>query len=157
MLLEKILRAFPDIAKIYILIRPKKELTINQRVQKLLQSPVFSFIHHTQHQIEKVTPIAGNVTSPNLGLSEEDRKLLQEEVSIVFHAAASIRFDSLLAEHIQTNVVGTKYLLQLCKEMNQLACLVFCSTAFSNCQLKDVDEKLYPLKHKPEDVLKLYE
>lgn len=155
-LLEKILRAFPDISKVYILVRPKKELSIEERVQKLLQSPVFGFIHHATEQLDKVVPIAGNVSSSSLGLSDADRITLQENVSVVFHAAASIRFDSPLAEHLDTNVLGTKYLLQLCKTMSKFRCLVFCSTAFSNCQLKDVDEQLYPLQYSVHDVLQLH-
>lgn len=155
--MEKILRSFPDIATIYILVRQKKELTIDQRVQKLLQSPVFTFCHHSDQQLRKIKAIEGNVTSSDMGISKSDRELLENTVSIVFHAAASIRFDSQLSEHLQTNVLGTKYLLNLCKSMKLLDCFVFCSTAFSNCHLKDVDEQLYPLQYDVNHVLQLHE
>jgi fatty acyl-CoA reductase len=37
-LIEKLLRSCPDIAKIYLLIRPKKELDINERLKKMLEN-----------------------------------------------------------------------------------------------------------------------
>ncbi|KAH0954271.1 hypothetical protein HN011_004446 [Eciton burchellii] len=37
-LIEKLLRSCPDIAKIYLLIRPKKELDINGRLKKMLEN-----------------------------------------------------------------------------------------------------------------------
>ena len=155
--MEKILRSFPTIKTIYILVRPKKELTIDQRVDNLLNSQLFKFCHHSESQLRKIKPIEGNVSNFDMGISKSDREVLQEEVSIVFHAAASIRFDSQLSEHLKTNVLGTKYLLNLCKSMKNLDCFVFCSTAFSNCHLKDVDEQLYPLQYDVNDVLKLAE
>jgi fatty acyl-CoA reductase len=39
-LIEKLLRSCPDIAKIYLLIRPKKGLDINERLKKMLENKV---------------------------------------------------------------------------------------------------------------------
>ena len=52
--------------------------------------------------------------------------------------------------------MGTKHLVTLYKIMSKLDCLVFVSTAFSNCQLNEIDEQLYPLPHEPEDIINLY-
>ena len=35
----------------------------------------------------------GDMSEPFLGLSEDDQKLLHETVEIVFHSAATVRFD----------------------------------------------------------------
>ncbi|XP_011858811.1 PREDICTED: putative fatty acyl-CoA reductase CG5065 [Vollenhovia emeryi] len=37
-LIEKILRSCPDVANIFVLIRPKKELSINDRLKKMLDN-----------------------------------------------------------------------------------------------------------------------
>jgi alcohol-forming fatty acyl-CoA reductase len=37
--------------------------------------------------------IEGDLLLPNLGISNEDRKLIIDHVSIVFHSAATVRFD----------------------------------------------------------------
>lgn len=43
--------------------------------------------------IGKIIPIKGDVSQINLGLSEEDQKMLKKEISIVFHSAASVRYN----------------------------------------------------------------
>jgi len=68
----------------------------------------------------KVVAIAGDVSVTNLGLSDADRLLLADRVSIVFHAAATIRFDAPLRQAVILNVRGTKYVLELAKEMKNL-------------------------------------
>ena len=68
----------------------------------------------------KVVAIAGDISVTNLGLSAADRQLLADRVSIVFHAAATIRFDSPLRHAVIINVRGTKYVLDLAKEMKNL-------------------------------------
>jgi fatty acyl-CoA reductase len=68
----------------------------------------------------KVVAISGDVSATNLGLSDADRQLLAERVSIVFHAAATIRFDAPLRQAVMINVRGTKYMLDLAKEMKNL-------------------------------------
>ena len=42
----------------------------------------------------KVVPILGDITEPGLGIGEADLELLKENVSIVFHLAATIKFDA---------------------------------------------------------------
>lgn len=44
-----------------------------------------------ENAMSKIKAIKGDVGEPNMGLSEEDQKILEEEVSIVFHVAASVR------------------------------------------------------------------
>lgn len=42
---------------------------------------------------EKIIAVEGDLTADNLGLSEVDRKILRENVNIIFHSAATVRFD----------------------------------------------------------------
>lgn len=41
--------------------------------------------------LEKVKGIEGDITKPGLGISDEDRGILKENLHVVFHCAASIR------------------------------------------------------------------
>jgi len=68
----------------------------------------------------KVVAIAGDISVTNLGLSAADRQLLADRVSIVFHVAATTRFDLPLRQAVIINVRGTKYVLDLAKEMKNL-------------------------------------
>lgn len=64
--------------------------------------------------------IPGDVTEPGLGISDDDRKLLAAEVSIVYHCAATVRFDETLKKAVLMNTRGTKFMLELAKTMTKL-------------------------------------
>lgn len=70
--------------------------------------------------MNKVFAIAGDVSEPNLAISESDRRLLADTVNIVYHAAATIRFDEALKKAVLLNTRGTKFVLELAKEMKNL-------------------------------------
>lgn len=53
----------------------------------------------------------------NVGLSEDDKRLLCAEVNIIFHSAATVRFNERLKVAARVNAVATWHLLELCKKM----------------------------------------
>lgn len=53
-------------------------------------------------------------------MSETDRGILQDEVNIVFHVAATVRFDAPLREAVNINVRSTSDLLDIAKDMKHL-------------------------------------
>lgn len=55
-----------------------------------------------------------------MGIGEDRVKKLQSEVNIVFHSAATVRFDEHIRNAYETNVNGTKYLLEIAKGMKDL-------------------------------------
>lgn len=68
----------------------------------------------------KISAVAGDVSLPGLGLSATDRQTLADEVNIVFHAAATIRFDEHIRIAVNINVLGTREIIRLAKEMTNL-------------------------------------
>jgi fatty acyl-CoA reductase len=70
-----------------------------------------------RHQI---VAISGDCSLPGLGISSSDRETLIREVSIVFHVAATVRFDEKLKLAVAINVQSPRDVLTLCKEMPQL-------------------------------------
>lgn len=56
----------------------------------------------------------------DLGLSSSDREMLVENTNIVFHCAATVRFDEKIRAAININVRGTKLMLLMAKEMKNL-------------------------------------
>lgn len=42
---------------------------------------------------DKFIAINGDMFQPDLGISKSDKELLEREIHIVFHSAATIRFD----------------------------------------------------------------
>lgn len=117
-LIEKLLRSCPGIKNIYLLIRPKKGLEINTRLTEILNSQLFDKLRRERpNDLSKIIPIRGDITSEELGISENDQLLLNQTVSIVFHSAATVKFDEKLKLSVTINMQGTKRLLELCQRM----------------------------------------
>jgi fatty acyl-CoA reductase len=93
-LLEKLLRDCPLIKNIYLLLRPKGGQNSRQRLNELLSSVVFDRIRDENASVlNKVIAISGDVTYAELGINPNDRDILVNNVSIIFHSAATVRFD----------------------------------------------------------------
>jgi len=61
----------------------------------------------------KVVPIVGDLTIKKLGISNEDRAVLIEEVDILINSAASTNFDDPLLEALNINYFGCLRMLDL--------------------------------------------
>lgn len=64
--------------------------------------------------------ISGDCTLPDLGISKLDRQILAENISIIYHCAATIRFDEALKTAILLNTRGTKLMLELAENCPKL-------------------------------------
>lgn len=69
---------------------------------------------------EKLLPVLGDMTELRLGLSDEDYDYLVQNVSVVFHVAASVRFDETIKDATIMNVRGTREVVQLAKNMKNI-------------------------------------
>ncbi|XP_035228871.1 putative fatty acyl-CoA reductase CG5065 isoform X2 [Stegodyphus dumicola] len=157
-LLEKLLRACSSVKTVYVLLRTKDGMDPRQRLDELLTSQVFSRLKHEKPTtLTKIVPIAGDISLSNLGLSQSDVNMLSKHVSVVFHSAATVRFDEPLKKSVNLNLLGTQRVLHLCKKMAQLAALVHVSTAYSYCNRKDIDEIIYPEKIPAQKVIEITE
>ncbi|WP_407810197.1 SDR family oxidoreductase, partial [Staphylococcus aureus] len=68
--------------------RPKRGMTIEQRLKELIKNPVFNRIRDKNPDVfDKIKAVAGDVAEPHLGLSDTDRQKLVEQVNVVFHSA----------------------------------------------------------------------
>lgn len=65
-------------------------------------------------------PILCDLTVKNLNLSENDLSLLTKNVEVVFHSAASVRFDETLRQAVILNTRGTQEMLFLAEKMIKL-------------------------------------
>ncbi|XP_050493804.1 putative fatty acyl-CoA reductase CG5065 [Bombus huntii] len=143
-LLEKLICMCPRIAATFILIRPKTNKTIEQRFKKLIDDPIYDSIKAKNTALfNRVYPVNGDVSLPDLGLSREDRSMLSEKVNIVFHAAATVRFNEPLHVAVNVNTKGTDRIIELWNELKHPISFVHVSTAFSNANLHEIGEKVY--------------
>ena len=143
-LLEKLLRSCPDIKKIFVLMRPKKGKSIHERLTKITELPLFEPIRKNMPSVlHKLEPINGDVTELNLGLSAVDT-FRMTNVSIIFHSAASVRFDDPLKYAVFMNTRGTRELINFAEKLENIKVVLHVSTTYANLDDYYVREEIYP-------------
>ncbi|XP_046592784.1 fatty acyl-CoA reductase wat isoform X2 [Neodiprion lecontei] len=157
-LIEKLLRSCPDLTAIYILVRPKKGRDVQSRVEDIFDDVVYTRLKKEVPKFRhKVFAVAGDCSVPDLGLSLADKALLIQKVSIVFHVAATVRFDEKLKLAMAINVQAATDIIKLCRSMPQLKSVIHVSTAYANSHLWTIDEKFYPYETKYSELMKMIE
>ncbi|XP_023335232.1 fatty acyl-CoA reductase 1 isoform X1 [Eurytemora carolleeae] len=148
-LIEKLLRS-TEVSQIYVLTRPKKGETPQQRIKKLVESGLFDTLREiSPNSLERVHAIQGDVEEVGLGIQDTDLDILYHEVDIVIHSAATVRFDENLSKALRINVNGVSEILTICKQMKKLEAMVHVSTAYVHCENKFIDESLKMLPTSP--------
>lgn len=95
-------------------------------------------------------------------MTDEIYKELQDNVNIIYHVAATIKFNAPLNTAININVVGTYRSIELAKSLKDLSTYVYVSTAFCNCNNytgieEIIEEKFYPTEYDPYDIMRIAE
>jgi thioester reductase-like protein len=78
----------------------------------------------------RLTPVAGDIERPGLGLAPRRADALAEDVTTVVHCAASVSFDLSLPDSRRVNVDGTRHMLELAERLPRLDRLSYVSTAY---------------------------
>lgn len=104
---------------------------------------------------KRIEVFNGNLNEIQLGLDDDILKIIHENVQIVIHAAADIRFNIPLLNLIRSNVRGTKELLDIAKNIKQLEMFAYVSTAYSHCVRDVIEEKFYDAPMDPYFWLKM--
>lgn len=76
----------------------------------------------------KIVCISGDVTENNLGIQRENISKLLDEITVVFHSAATVKFNESLETAITLNTIGTQRVLLFCQKMNKLKVINFMKT-----------------------------
>lgn len=143
-LVEKLLRSCYDIKVIYLLLREKKGVSIEDRLKNLVDLEIFDVLRIKYPDFaEKLVPIAGDVSELDLSLSESSKKLMKN-VSIIFHSAASVRFNDSLKYAVLMNTRGTREIMNFAESLPKIKVVMHVSTTYSNVYLQTVEEKIYP-------------
>ncbi|KAL4711305.1 hypothetical protein ACJJTC_019146 [Scirpophaga incertulas] len=145
-LIEKLLYSCSALDRIYMLVRSKKGVKSEDRLSQIYSAVCFDRLRREKPDIfeSKVFVVAGDAMEPGLGLSEEDRALLVNRVNIIFHVAASVRFDDSLPYAAKLNLGGTLEMIEFAKEVRNLSSLVHVSTSYSNTNRDVIEEVMYP-------------
>ncbi|KAK9506457.1 hypothetical protein O3M35_008394 [Rhynocoris fuscipes] len=143
LLLDQLLRKCnPN--KLYLLIRPKYNVTPAQRLNEIFNHMLYDRLKNEKpNYLDKVQLISGDLSVENLGLSEESKLELIENVDLVIHGAATVKFEEPFITACKINVIGTIAICKLCHQIKNLKAFVHVSTAYCNCPYKDINEEFY--------------
>lgn len=95
------------------------------------------------------------MSEENLGISDADRQTIINNVNVVIHSAATLDFHESLRPTVNTNLLGTRRVMELCSEIHNLDGVVHVSSAYVNSYLVECEEILYPAPEDAEKVIEL--
>jgi fatty acyl-CoA reductase len=157
-IIEKLLRSCPEIEGIYVLTRPKKGQSAQQRLDKLTTSPLFDRLRSRQPSFSrKIIAISGDVEQPGMGINGYDHSRVTSNASLFIHSAATLSFTDPIRVEAQTNLIGTMNAIQLCKECKQSEAFVFLSSVVSQFDKKSIKECIYDPPITSRELLSLLE
>jgi long-chain acyl-CoA synthetase len=123
--LSMLLARFPGIGHLHLLVRPKGEQTAEERFwAEIAPSAVFDPLRQLHPGAafeawlrEKVTPIAGDIVEPLLGLGETLVAELAGKVAAVVNVAGVVDFNPPLDEALEVNAFGVNNLIELARAL----------------------------------------
>ncbi|RZF48915.1 hypothetical protein LSTR_LSTR003295 [Laodelphax striatellus] len=155
-LTEKLLRSMPHMKQLYVLIRTKKGKDVNQRLDEIFEDRLYKRLKaEVPDYRKKITVVAGDCCLPNLGLTPADHQMLINNINVIFHGAATVRFDEKIRLAVDINVYGAREVLAFAKQIKNLAAMVHVSTAFANCNKLYIEEKFYSTPISYEDIMQM--
>src|SRR5260221_4429187 len=133
--LTMLLDRYPDVGKVYVLVRPRAGGTADYRFSaKVTTSPPFKPLlekHGDKLEAflrEKCVPLAGDVTDPLLGLTEAQVARLTGKLACVINSGGLVTFNPSIEIAVSVNTEGARNAAELCKKTG--ATLVHISTCF---------------------------
>ena len=132
--LEKILRALPDVGEVLLFLRPHGRTTAEDRLPEILRSPLFDRLRRERPDFDawwptKVSAVAGGLGLPRLGLTREDWTELASRVTAIIHAGALAAFDEPIDRVLDVNTCGSLDVLELARDAGNVP-LVHVSTCY---------------------------
>ena len=140
-IIERLLRCAPDVARIYLLIRPQHTpaappVGVGARFEtEILASELFASLARRHGDrwlafaLDRIVPVAGDVSMPRLGLDDRDHDRLTGSVDIVINSAASVTFDASVDEAVRHNTESVRHIAAFARACRS-AVLVHVSTAY---------------------------
>ncbi|XP_053971914.1 putative fatty acyl-CoA reductase CG5065 [Hylaeus volcanicus] len=150
-LIYKLLLSCQSLSNVFVLVRKKKDMDPQTRLQLMIQQEPFKTLKEKHpERLKKLILVSGDTTAKDLGLSAADKERLLQDVSVVIHMAANVKFHLTLKEAILINTLGTMNVVNLVKQMSRLDSFVHVSTCYSQCTEPVLEERYYPCPVQPE-------
>ena len=134
--LSMLLTRFPGVARIYLMVRAGSRADSESRFwDVVLSSPVFDPLRQEyggevrDFLQEKLVIVGGDITSENLGLSEDEAEQITSDIDVLLNCSGRVTFNPPLENALKTNVTGTLNTINFARKMKRPA-LIHVSTCF---------------------------
>ena len=126
-LIEAVLRALPEVRRLYVLVRPRtdavgRNVSVEQRLRRdVFASSAFEALRSQYGEgfeafaLGKVEAVEGALSRERLGLDDATYARLRDEVDVVIGNGALAVFDAPLDQAVQTNALGPTRLLEFAR------------------------------------------
>ena len=149
-----LLSRFPDIERIYLVMRPKGGASVEERYQKDVEPSAVLDPLRTTHGAgftafirSKLTVVAGDVVQPFCGMSAELRDDLRGNIDAVVNVAGVVDFDPPLDEALEVNAFGVQNLVALARDLGGVP-LLHTSTCYvagnQTGHVPEIDPREFP-------------
>jgi len=129
--------------EIYVLIRPKRNKSPEDRLKDVLINPLYEKARELGTKFENITCIPGDLLEPKLGMSEETLDLLSSKITLVIHNAAALSFAAGLQDALTNNTTPSWILYEMCKNrFKKKPSFIMVSTIATNSHLPLVPERV---------------
>ena len=135
--LSLLLDRYPNVGTLYVMVREKKTMDAETRFwTEIAPSPVFDPIRATQPGKKfddfirtKIIPIGGDVSRPNLGISDELFARMKKDKPAIVNVAGVVDFNPPLDEALGVNAFGAQYLVEAARALGDVP-ILHTSTCF---------------------------
>lgn len=160
--LSMALHRFPEIEKIYVLMRRRRTKLPQDRFNEMIDSSyVFEPLHRKhgkklhKYLASKVEVVEGDVTKPDLGLSPEVAEHLRKNVDLLINCAGLVEFNPDIREALSVNIEGSLHCTDFVESCDDAALLHISTCFVAGTRDGRIPETLDPKKSplgKPFDV-----
>ena len=105
-------------------------LLVQSQLVEQARAAVEKIAESTNTPLENFALIEGDITEPQLGISEEDLETIREETTSVFHLAAAYDLAVDKESAYRVNLEGTKNVNDLCRSLTNLRRYNYISTCY---------------------------
>lgn len=154
-LLAALLTRFPQLAQLWLMVRPERELSAEARMtRELCTNPVFGKLrqahgdHFDSFIRSKVRVVPGDVTSPRCGVDHALLAELQGNVDAIVNVSGLVDFRPPLDRSFEVNVSGVAHLVALAEDLGGVS-LLHTSTCYVSGRRSGVIAESHPLGSPP--------
>ncbi|MBM4375867.1 MAG: AMP-binding protein [Deltaproteobacteria bacterium] len=124
--LSMLLHRFPDLGHVFLVVRPKREQTTEERFwADIASSPTFDPLREAYPGAafeaflrDKITPVAGDMARPRVGFSDAFLAEHAGQIAAVVNVAGVVDFNPPLDEALEANAFGVNHLIDLARALS---------------------------------------